>query len=121
MPTSRTAMIIGTGHAVPERLLTNADLERMVETSDEWIVERTGIRQRHVVEPGTPLSALAIPAAQRALADAGISGEAIDLLIVGTVTGDLKFPSTACLIQEAIGARSAAAFDLSAACAGFLY
>lgn len=121
MSTLPTAMIIGTGHAVPERLLTNADLERMVETTDEWIVERTGIRQRHVVEPGTPLSALAIPAAQRALADAGISGEAIDLIIVGTVTGDLKFPSTACLIQEAIGARDAAAFDLSAACAGFLY
>lgn len=121
MPATPTAMIVGTGHAVPDRILTNADFERMVETSDQWIVERTGIRERHVVEPGTPLSALAIPAAQRALTDAGIGGDEIDLVIVGTVTGDLKFPSTACIVQQAIGARQATAFDVSAACSGFLY
>lgn len=121
MSTAPTAMIIGTGHAVPERILTNADLEKLVDTSDTWIVERTGIRERHIVEPGTPLSALAIPAARQALEDAGVSGEEIDLIIVGSVTGDLKFPSTACIIQEALGARQATAFDLSAACSGFLY
>jgi 3-oxoacyl-[acyl-carrier-protein] synthase-3 len=114
-------MIIGTGHAVPSRVLTNADLEKIVETSDQWIVERTGIRERRVVEPGTPLSALAIDAAKRALADAGTDAGEIDLIVLGSVTGDLKFPATACLIQEAIGAKNAVAFDLSAACSGFLY
>lgn len=121
MSHSPGAMILGTGHAVPERILTNADLEKLVDTTDQWILERTGIRQRHVVEPGTPLSALAIVAAERALTDAGITGEQIDLVILGSVTGDMKFPATACLIQEAIGAKRAAAFDLSAACSGFLY
>lgn len=115
------AMILGTGFAVPERVLTNADLEGMVETSDQWIVERTGIRQRHVVEPGTPLSQLAVAAAHKALAKAGVAGEEIDLIIVGTVTGDMKFPATACLVQDQIGAKRATAFDLSAACSGFLY
>lgn len=115
------AMILGTGHAVPERILSNADLERMVDTSDQWILERTGIRERHVTEPGTPLSALATEAARRALADAGVDATEIDLIVVGTVTGDMKFPACACFVQEQIGARRAFAFDLSAACSGFLY
>lgn len=121
MPTSPAAMIIGSGHAVPERVLTNADLEKIVDTSDQWITERTGIRERRVVEPGTPLSQLAVAAAKQALADAGTDGSEIDLIILGSVTGDMKFPATACLLQEAIGAKRAAAFDLSAACSGFLY
>jgi len=121
MPATPNAMIIGTGHAVPEKILTNRDLEAMVATSDQWITERTGIKERHIATPGTPLSALAIPAAQQALADAGIDGSEVDLIIVGTVTGDLKFPATACLVQAAINARQATAFDLSAACSGFLY
>lgn len=115
------AMILGTGRAVPDKVLTNADLERIVDTTDQWIIERTGIRERRVVEPGVPLSELATAAALAALADAGVTGEEIDLIIVGTVTGDMKFPSTACLVQERIGASRAAAFDLSAACSGFLY
>lgn len=114
-------MILGTGRAVPDRILTNADLERMVETSDSWIRERTGIRERRIVEPGTPLSALAVAAAREALSESGTDPEELDLIIVGTVTGDMKFPSTACLIQEQLGARRAAAFDVSAACSGFLY
>ncbi len=115
------AMILGTGRAVPARLLTNADLEKIVDTNDQWIVERTGIRQRHVVEPGVPLSELASEAAQKALDDAGVTAEEIDLIVLGTVTGDMKFPATACLVQARIGANRAAAFDLSAACSGFLY
>lgn len=115
------AMILGTGRALPDRILTNNDLEQIVDTSDQWIVERTGIRQRHVVAPGTPLSRLAVAAANAALADAAVPGEEIDLIVIGTVTGDMKFPATACLVQEQIGARHACAFDLSAACSGFLY
>lgn len=115
------AKVLGTGRAVPDKILSNADLERMVDTSDRWITERTGIRERRVVEPGVPLSDLAVKAALAAIEDAGIAAEEIDLIIVGTVTGDMKFPSTACLIQERIGATRAAAFDLSAACSGFLY
>jgi len=114
-------MILGTGHAVPEKVLTNADLEKIVDTSDEWITSRTGIKTRHVAEPGTPLSGIAAEAAQKALDDAGVSAEEIDLILLGTVTGDMKFPATACLVQEMIGANNAAAFDLSAACSGFLY
>lgn len=113
--------ILGTGRAVPERILTNQDLEKLVDTSDEWILARTGIQQRHIAEPGVPLSFFAAQAAQAALADAGASGEEIDLIILGTVTGDSKFPATACVVQDLIGAKSAAAFDVSAACSGFLY
>lgn len=116
-----TAMILGTGRAVPEKVLTNADLEKIVDTTDRWIVERTGIRERRVVDPGTPLSDLATRAALAALADAGLTAEDIDLIIVGSVTGDMKFPATACIVQDRIGAGKAAAFDLSAACSGFLY
>lgn len=114
-------MIMGTGRAVPEKILTNADLERMVDTSDEWITTRTGIKRRHVAEPGSALSDLVAEAANRALEDAGLSAEQIDLIILGTVTGDMKFPSTACIVQQKIGAKNAVAFDLSAACTGFLY
>jgi 3-oxoacyl-[acyl-carrier-protein] synthase-3 len=114
-------MILGTGRAVPDKILSNADLERIVDTSDAWIKSRTGIRQRHVAAPGSGLSDLAALASQRALEDAGVGAEEIDLIILGTVTGDMKFPATACMIQEKIGAKNAAAFDLSAACSGFLY
>ena len=113
--------IIGTGHAVPEKVLTNADLEKIVETSDSWIVERTGIRERHVAEAGTPVSDLATEAARHALEQAGVAAKEVDLIIVGTVTGDMKFPATACLVQAKLGAKNAVAFDLSAACSGFLY
>ncbi len=115
------AMILGTGRAVPEKILTNADLERIVDTSDDWIVARTGIRQRHVAAPGSALSDLATEAARNALQNAGVGAEEIDLIILGTVTGDMKFPATACLVQEKLGAKNAVAFDLSAACSGFLY
>jgi 3-oxoacyl-[acyl-carrier-protein] synthase-3 len=114
-------MILGTGRCVPEKILSNADLEKIVDTSDHWIMARTGIRERRIVEPGTPLSDLASTAALNALADAGVNAEEIDLIILGTVTGDMKFPATACIIQDKIGARNAVAFDLSAACSGFLF
>jgi 3-oxoacyl-[acyl-carrier-protein] synthase III len=114
-------MLLGTGRAVPEQILTNADLEWMVETSDDWITARTGIKQRHVAKPGTALSDLATVAARNALQDAGVSAEEIDLIILGTVTGDMKFPATACFVQAKLGAKNATAFDLSAACSGFLY
>ncbi len=121
MQSKPQAMILGTGRAVPEKILSNSDLEQMVATTDEWIVTRTGIRQRHVAAPGSPLSDLAAEAARAALADAGVAAEEIDLIILGTVTGDMKFPATACLVQEKIGARNAAAFDIAAACSGFIY
>jgi 3-oxoacyl-[acyl-carrier-protein] synthase-3 len=115
------AMILGTGRAVPDKILSNADLETIVDTSAAWIVERTGIHERRIAEPGTPLSTFAVQAARRALANAGVDAEEIDLIIVGTVTGDMKFPSTACLVQAELGASKAVAFDISAACSGFLY
>jgi 3-oxoacyl-[acyl-carrier-protein] synthase-3 len=113
--------ILGTGHAVPPRILTNAELETMVDTSTEWIVERSGIHQRHIAEPGSALSDLATAAAQQALDSASVKAEEIDLIIVGTVTGDMKFPAMGCFIQQKLGAVNAAAFDISAACSGFLY
>lgn len=121
MNTKPHCMILGTGRAVPSNILSNADLEKMVETSDEWITARTGIRQRHVAAPGTALSDVAAQAAIRALEDAGVSADQIDLIVLGTVTGDMKFPSCACFIQHKIGAVNAVAFDISAACSGFLY
>src|SRR5512141_647703 len=117
----RRAAITALGTHVPERVVTNADLEKIVDTSDEWIRTRTGIRQRHVVEPGTPTSVIAAKAAQDALVRRGISADELDLIIVATVTPDMLFPATACLVQERIGARRAWGFDLSAACSGFLY
>ena len=115
------AKIIGTGACVPEKLLTNADLEKMVETSDEWITTRTGIKERHIVEPGQKFSDLATRAAERAVRMAGLSASDLDMVLVGTVSSDMLFPSTACLVQQNLGARKAAASDVSAACTGFLY
>jgi 3-oxoacyl-[acyl-carrier-protein] synthase-3 len=117
----RGAGIIGLGMAVPERVLTNDDLAKLVETSDEWIVSRTGIKQRHVCDPDTTTSDLAARAALAALADANIAPGDLDLVLCATATGDYLWPSTACVIQHKIGATNAAAFDLSAACSGFCY
>jgi 3-oxoacyl-[acyl-carrier-protein] synthase-3 len=117
----RDVHVIGTGSFTPERILTNKDLEQIVDTSDEWITSRTGIKERRISDPNMPSSVLATEAAKRALADAGIDGSELDQIIVGTVTGDRIFPSTACLVQDNLGATRAHAFDVSAACAGFLY
>jgi 3-oxoacyl-[acyl-carrier-protein] synthase-3 len=106
---------------VPPRLLTNADLEKMVDTSDDWILQRTGIRERHIVENGVATSDLGTEAAVKAIAKAGLTPDDIGFIVVGTVTPDMFFPSTACLIQEKIGARRAWGFDLSAACSAFTY
>ena len=113
--------IIGTGSYTPPHVLTNKDLEAIVDTSDEWIVTRTGIRERHISDPNTPSSFLASEAGKRALADANVKAEDLDLIVVGTVTGDRIFPSTACRVQDDLGAKKAFAFDVSAACAGFMY
>ena len=113
--------ILGTGSYVPTRVLTNADLERMVDTSDTWIVERTGIRERRLVEPGQACSDLALQAAQRALLAANVKACDIDLILLATCTGDAPLPSTACLLQHQLGATRAAACDISAACCGFVY
>jgi 3-oxoacyl-[acyl-carrier-protein] synthase-3 len=113
--------ITGIGAYVPEGELTNLDLEKIVNTSDEWIMERTGIRKRHRADNQTATSDLAAGAALRALEDAGLGPDDIDVIIVGTATPDMFFPSTACLVQKEIGATRAAAFDVSAACSGFLY
>lgn len=109
------------GTYVPPRVLTNADLEKMVETSDEWITMRTGIRERHIAEKGMATSDLAVEAAKNALAERGISADDIDAIIVGTVTPDMLFPSTACLVQYKLGAKGVWGFDLSAACSAFVY
>ena len=115
------AKISGTGSYAPERVLTNADLERMVETSDEWIVERTGIRERHLAAPGEACSDLGTKAAERALEAAGVAASDLDMILVATCTGDAPLPSTACLIQHRLGAAKAAACDIGAACCGFVY
>ncbi len=120
-PHLRTVSITGVGSCVPERILSNSDLERMVETSDEWITTRTGIRERRIAADGQATSDLATEAARRALADAGVRPEDVDLIIVATVTPDMPFPSTACLVQHRLGATRAAAFDIEAACSGFVY
>jgi 3-oxoacyl-[acyl-carrier-protein] synthase-3 len=106
---------------VPPRVLSNADLEKLVDTSDEWILQRTGIRERHIVEPGVGTSDLAREAALKAIERAGLKPDDIGLVVVGTVTPDMMFPSTACLVQHKIGARHAWGFDLSAACSAFTY
>ncbi|MGD9850509.1 MAG: beta-ketoacyl-ACP synthase III [Nitrospirales bacterium] len=116
-----TSAILGTGAFAPERVVTNADLERMVDTSDTWIRERTGIRERRVVAPGQACSDLALEAAQRALKASGVSPSAIDVILLATCTGDFPLPATACLVQHRLGAVRAAACDISAACCGFLY
>jgi len=117
----RPVGIIGTGKYVPEKILTNSDLEKMVDTNDEWIVSRTGIKERHIAAPDQATSDLAYEAAIKALESAGMTGSDLDLIIVATITPDSSFPSTACILQDKLGAKGAAAFDLSAACSGFVY
>lgn len=116
-----SVVITGTGFEVPPRVLTNADLEKMVDTSDQWITERTGMKERHIVEPGVAASHLALPASRRALEEAGLNPAEVELIIVATVTGDMPFPSTACVLQHKLGADGAAAFDVSAGCTGSIY
>lgn len=115
------AGILGIGSYVPERIVTNSDLERMVDTSDEWIRTRTGIEERRIASDDINTSHMAAEAAKQALEDAGIAAEQIDLILVATVTPDYAFPSVACIVQDQIGAKHAAAMDISAACAGFMY
>ena len=121
MMETKAVGIIGIGTYVPEKVMTNKDLESIVDTSDEWIVERTGIQERRIASPDMATSDLASRAAQKALDDAGITAEEIDLIIVATATPDMFFPSTACLVQANIKAVNAAAFDLTAGCSGFVY
>jgi len=118
---NRTTHIVGWGHEVPKSVLTNADLEKIVETSDEWISTRTGIRERHIAGAGETTASMGAIAAARALAVAGVSADSVDLIVVATLTPDHPMPSTAVLVKEAIGSHRAAAFDLSAACSGFAY
>jgi 3-oxoacyl-[acyl-carrier-protein] synthase III len=117
----RTVSIIGTGSYVPERILTNRELEKIVETSDEWIRTRTGISERRIAAPEEATSDMATNAALAAMSQAGVSAEQIDLIIVATVTPDMFFPATACWVQKKLGAIRAACFDVSAACSGFIY
>ena len=118
---SRRAKISALGTYVPPRVLTNADLEKMVETNDQWIVERTGIRERHILEKGLATSDMAVEAAKRCLAERGVEPAEVEAIIVATVTPDMLFPATACLVQDKLGAKGAWGFDLSAACSGFVY
>ncbi|MFC5448302.1 beta-ketoacyl-ACP synthase III [Paenibacillus aestuarii] len=113
--------VLGAGKYVPERILTNQELETMVETNDEWIVTRTGIRERRIASEQQATSDLCYEAAKIALDNAGITAEQLDLIVVATITPDMSFPSTACILQEKLGAKQAAAYDLSAACSGFVY
>jgi len=115
------AKITALGTYVPPRLLTNQDLEKMVETSNEWILERTGIRQRHIVDKGVATSDLAVAAARAALAERGVEPKEVEAIFVGTVTPDMMFPSTACLVQHKLGAAGAWGFDVSAACSAFVF
>jgi len=117
----RQVGIVGTGSYVPEDVLTNMDLEKRVDTNNEWIISRTGIKERHIVKKDTPVSELCYLAALRTMADAGITPEELDLVIVTTVTPDYIFPATACLVADRLGAKKAAAFGLEAGCSGFLY
>src|SRR6266576_4761287 len=115
------AGILGTGHSYPEGILTNADLEKMVDTSDDWITSRTGIKQRRKAAPGEYTSLFAVKAARQAIERAGLQPSDIDLILCATVTPDQILPSTGCIIQAELGANKAAAMDLVAACSGFLY
>ncbi|MGE5833705.1 MAG: 3-oxoacyl-ACP synthase, partial [Acidobacteriota bacterium] len=117
----RPVKIAGLARYVPPRVLTNADLERMVDTTDEWILQRTGIRERHLVDPGVATSDLAVPASLEAIEQAGITAKDVGFIVVGTTTPDTIFPSTACTLQAKIGAMNAWGFDLGAACSGFTY
>lgn len=120
-PHLRTVSITGVGSYVPDRILSNADLEKLVETSDEWITTRTGIKERRIAAEGETTSDMATAAARKALERAGVSAADLDLIIVATITPDMPFPSTACLVQHRLGATRAAAFDIEAACSGFVY
>ncbi len=113
--------IIGVGKYLPEKVLTNSDLEKMVDTTDEWITTRTGIKERHLADKNQATSDLAAAAAKQALSRANLKSEEVELIIVATITPDMPFPSTACLVQEKIGAKNAVCFDISAACSGFIY
>jgi 3-oxoacyl-[acyl-carrier-protein] synthase-3 len=117
----RTCSITGVGSYVPEKVLTNADLEKMVDTTDEWITTRTGIKERRIAAKDEFTSDMAAKAAQRAMKMAGVTAAQIDLIIVATISPDMPFPATACFVQQKIGAKRAAAFDLEAACSGFIY
>lgn len=116
-----SAGILGTGACLPEKVMTNFDLEKLVDTSNEWIVERTGIRERRIADPETATSGMCLKAARAALKDAGVKAEELDLIIVATATPDYMFPSTACIVQDKLGAAHAGAFDLAAGCSGFVY
>lgn len=113
--------ILGTGSCLPDKVLTNADLEKIVETTDEWITQRTGIKERRISDEKTPSSHLAMGAAKNALEASGVKAEELDFIIIGTITPDMAFPSTACLLQTRLGASKAAAFDMAAGCTGFIY
>jgi 3-oxoacyl-[acyl-carrier-protein] synthase-3 len=119
--TRQSIHIVGTGAYIPKRVLTNHDLERLVDTSDDWITTRTGIKERRVAAANEAASDLAVAAARKALEDASLKPEAVELIIVATATPDMFFPSTACFVQKALGIRQAVSFDISAACSGFVY
>jgi len=116
-----SAVIVGTGMSVPDRVLSNHDLEKMVDTSDEWITTRTGIKERRISEEGEPLSIFAVAAGRRALESAGLEPSEIDLIILATVTADMPIPATACTVQHQLGCGKAASFDMQAGCSGFIY
>jgi 3-oxoacyl-[acyl-carrier-protein] synthase-3 len=115
------AQVMGIGHALPRRILDNKELEQRVDTSEKWILDRTGIRERRIIDPEQTTSDIACQAAKMALEHAGIGIEDLDLIIVATATPDMLFPATACMVQEKLGAWNAAAFDISAGCTGFVY
>jgi 3-oxoacyl-[acyl-carrier-protein] synthase-3 len=118
---SRRAVVVSTGRAIPARVLSNADLEKMVDTSDEWITTRTGIKERHIVCNGETTATLALQAGRQALERAGLSGADLDLIVCATITPEMVFPATACFVQQGLGSRGCAAFDVAAACSGFTY
>ena len=121
LTTKRRSVIVGTGSAVPDKILDNHDLEKIVDTSDEWITIRTGIKQRRVISDGESTATLSIKAARQALDRAGIDGKDLDLIICATITPEMVFPATACFVQEGLGNKTCCAFDLTAACSGFTY
>ena len=118
---SISAIVTGTGRGIPDRVLTNADLEKMVDTSDEWITTRTGIKERRIALDGEPLSKYASEAGRRAIEAAGLKPEDIGLIVLATVTPDMPIPATACKIQQDLGCVNACAFDLAAGCSGYIY
>jgi 3-oxoacyl-[acyl-carrier-protein] synthase-3 len=118
---TRTVSITGTGSYLPSKILTNRDLETMVDTTDEWIFTRTGIRERHIAADHEPASVMGAHAARRAMEMAGVGPLDVDMIVVATLTPDMPFPNTACFVQDQIGAKRAFCFDIEAACSGFLY